>query len=317
MCEGGHHSLPGSSCYIDLSGGMNDQTAGHYSDQWGSEKGFLEFIQSNPQAKLVMPAAKLGWDRLFDRIRSDAANEDIYVYDAACGFGGIANELVDDTTSGHMHYIGADIHGSLGDIIPRIPDLEKCGMLLRWDISRPIPVRERFDYVICRASLHHTPDPRASFRSLCTVLKPGGTVAISVYNKKGVCRESSDNALREVISRMPNDEAYRVCRQFTLLGQALQQIREEVCLTEDLPLLGIKKGKYKVQELFYYNFLKCFNNDNFGEEFSTLVNYDWYHPQYAYRYTIDEVKPWFSENKIIIEQTVSIEAQHYLMGKKK
>ena len=63
--------------------------------------------------------------------------------------------------------------------------------------------------------------------------------------------------------------------------------------------------------------MKCFFNSEMGDQYSTLVNYDWYHPPFAYRYTIDEIKPWFDENNIEIEEVTSIDVQHYLRGVKK
>lgn len=86
-------------------------------------------------------------------------------------------------------------------------------------------------------------------------------------------------ALRDIISKMSSSQAYQVCRQFTVLGKALQQIKERVIFSEDLPLFGITRGEHELQELIYYNFLKCFHNEKFGDDYSTLVNYDWYHPQ--------------------------------------
>jgi SAM-dependent methyltransferase len=307
---------PGNSTYVALESADGDSTSDHYSIQWGIELGFLDFIKTQPKAKSVMPAAQLGWDRLFREIRAEAAKRPVWVYDAACGFGGIANEIVDDSTRTYLRYVGADIHGSLPGIIDRIPALEDCGLLLRWDISNPLPLNQEFDFVMCRASLHHTPDPSKSFESICRALKPGGRIAISVYNKKGVCREACDDALRAIVSPMESGEAFEVCRQFTVLGQVLQQVAERVSIPEDLPLLGISKGEYGVQELVYYHLLKCFYNAEFGDERSTLVNFDWYHPPFAFRYSREEVEAWFERAGLRVVESVSIGVQHYFLAEK-
>jgi arsenite methyltransferase len=292
------------------------QTSDHYSLQWGGELGFLKFIQDQEGAKAVMPAAKLGWDRLFAEIRARAEESDTSVYDAACGFGGLTNELVTDATSARLQYAGADVHGSLPAIFDRVPAAARCGLLLRWDISRPLPIDMTFDYVLCRAAVHHTPDPRATFASLCAMLKPGGTVAISAYRRKGPCREANDDALRAIVGGMSPDDAFAASAQFTVLGKALQQVAEKVEIPEDLPLLGIPRGSYAVQSLIYYHLLKCFYNPVFGDRYSTLVNYDWYHPQYAFRYDIEELRGWFDENGIEIAEEQSIEVQHFLRGRR-
>lgn len=307
----------GSATYAELTSAKGDATANHYSLQWGGKLGFLDFIQNSPAAKAATPGSRMGWPALFEEIRGRAQKGPVWVYDAACGFGGIADELINERTAEGLTYVGADIHSELEIVERKIAWFDRCGLLLRWDISTPLPVEEQFDYVICRAALHHTPDPRASFRSLCASLKPSGKIAISVYRKKSICREASDDALRAVISKLPEEQAFAVCRQFTVLGKALQAVTGKVRIDEDLPLLGIGKGEHAVQELIYYNLLKCFHNTEFGERYSTLVNYDWYHPEFAYRYELDEVKAWFDENGIDLVESQSIEVQHFLLGRKR
>ncbi|MBK7674988.1 MAG: class I SAM-dependent methyltransferase [Candidatus Accumulibacter sp.] len=307
----------GNAHLIDYLGANGTQTSDHYSHQWGDGLGFLDFIKKRPAVKSVMPSARLGWDDLFGRIRDRAIRENVSVYDAACGFGGLANELINEQTANYLQYVGADIHRSLDTIRDELPDFDRCGSLVRWDISNPLPIAEKFEYVLCRASLHHTPDPAKSFASLCAMVKPQGTVAISVYNKKSICREASDDALRSVVSRMPVDSAFEVCRQFSDLGKALQKIEEKVVIASDLPLLGISRGEYHVQELIYYYFLKCFYNDEFGDRYSTLVNFDWYHPGFAYRYSPEEIECWFRDNDIEILKRMTIDVQHYFEGIKR
>ena len=42
-----------------------------------------------------------------------------------------------------------------------------------------------FDYVYSMGVLHHTPDPYGGFLELCRVLKPGGVLIVSLYNRFG------------------------------------------------------------------------------------------------------------------------------------
>jgi SAM-dependent methyltransferase len=298
-------------------GRKDDQTSDHYSLQWGEQFGYLQFVNANPAAKAVMPASQLGWDDLFREIREAATDRPVAVYDAACGFGGIANDLLADPCAVHLAYLGADIHLSLPTIAEKIAGFDGRALLIRWDITRPVPVAAKFDYVLCRASLHHTPDPPATFATLCGALKPRGKVAVSVYRKKGLCREASDDVLRSIITGMAPEEAFETCRQLTVLGKALQRVVQEVEIPQALPLLGIPPGRYGVQQLVYYHLLKCFYNAEFGDRYSTLVNYDWYHPPYAYRYELDEVKSWFDANGIEIVETRSIAVQHFIVGVKR
>lgn len=43
-----------------------------------------------------------------------------------------------------------------------------------------------FDYIVCSGVIHHTPDPRKAFAELTRVLKPGGTLWLSVYGRYGL-----------------------------------------------------------------------------------------------------------------------------------
>ena len=54
----------------------------------------------------------------------------------------------------------------------------------------------------------------------------------------------------------------------------------------------------------------------YGERFSTLVNYDWYHPRYAHRYELNEVEQWFERNQLRLVEETSTDVQHYLKGQK-
>jgi SAM-dependent methyltransferase len=182
VCSRCGYRAQGTPNYINYLGGVRSATDEHYSLQWGTELGFLEFLRERPQAKEVMAAARLGWNRLFSQNRARGRSERIHVYDAACGFGGIANGIINETAAKNLDYPGTDIHSSLAIIPQKIREFHQCGLLLRWDISEPLPVEEKFDYVLCRAALHHTPDPPRAFSALCSSLQRGGLLAISVYN---------------------------------------------------------------------------------------------------------------------------------------
>lgn len=319
VCSSCENKMNKNGRYINLFNSKIDveKTAEHYGVQWGNKLGFHKFVQENKNARSVMPMSQLGWSNLYEKIYNKSSTEAISVYDAACGYGDIADQLTMNPCPNNLLYVGADIQASIEEIFERVPPLKDMGWLLRWDISKPLPIIEKFDYVLCKAAIHHTPNPEKTFNSLCMSLKKGGTIAISAYRRKNICRESSDNALRNIIGKMNDKEAFEQSKQFSILGQQLQKLSEKIEITEDLPLLGIKKGSYEIQEFIYNYFLKCFYNKSFGEKYSTLVNYDWYHPEFAYRYDIKELRQWFNNNNITITNEITIEAQHYLEGIKK
>ena len=316
LCLAGCSFLAPAPGVIDLlpQDRSSDQTSKHYSLQWGSDVDFASFCKTNPDALSVMTSKQMGWPSLVERIREQSFKGSVRLLDAACGYGGLFQDLFAPPGAVGLNYLGADIHQALSTI-QRPNDVgPDRASFLRWDISEPLPTDEVFDYVICRAAIHHTPDPAATFRSLVSRLAPGGTVAITVYAKKPATREASDDALRSLIVPKSPQEALGLARQFTLLGRDLQGCEEKIEIAQDLPFLGIKAGRYGIQEFIYDHFVKCWFNPSFGERYSDVVNFDWYHPPYAYRYEPEDIHHWFDENNLQIDRFFSTKAQHYFEG---
>lgn len=151
-----------------------------------------------------------------------------------------------------------------------------------------------FDFIYCQEVLHHTGAPKLAFNNLVSCLNDGGILAIYVYRKKAPGREFMDDYIREYLSVLPYEKAMQVCRQITEVGKVLSEIPGEIHL-KDVPLLGIEEGTYSVQRFVYHFFLKCFWNPAVGFEESSVVNFDWYHPQNCTRHTMEEVLAWFGE----------------------
>lgn len=295
----------------DLCSDNANATSDHYAKQWGDETGYTKFIRQSEDAARFTMARQLGWPALFERIRAASQSSPTSVYDAACGFGLIFRDLFAEPTPTGLSYVGADIHTELASI----PNDHGNARFVRFDVSEPLPTPERFDFVVCRAAIHHTPDPEHTFRSLTSVLKPGGTIAISAYVKKAPMREAVDTALRNSIIPLSSDEAFQLVRQCTLLGRDLQRSEGSIEIVQDLPFLRIPAGRYKIQEFIYDFLMKCWFNDEFGEQWSDIVNFDWYHPPFAYRYDLDELAAWYERSGVTLVKTESNKAQHYLEGK--
>jgi hypothetical protein len=133
----------------------------------------------------LMPRRQLAWLDLFERIRRRASVTLTRIYYAACGFGGILDELFRDPVPNYLLYVGADIHGAVGDI--KLPKRARDDQIFifRFDISNPPPVHEPFDFVICRAAIHHTASPVRTFSGLVCSVGANGHLAISASAKKG------------------------------------------------------------------------------------------------------------------------------------
>lgn len=297
-----------------IGGKTGGKTSDHYTDQWSLERGMGTFMTEGQAAPHTMQFV-LGWRGLFDRIREQAASSKVSVYDAACGYGGIMHTLFDGGNSTGLSYTGADIRANLQQM-PVPPGATPSQILLaRHDISDPLPLNETFDFIVCRNAIHHTPDPRKTFASLRRSLKPGGTIAISAYSKKARLREALDDAMRAAVVPMDNEAAFKASSDFTELGRALRQVTGTVTIGHDLEFLGIRAGTYGVQDLIYNHIVKFWYNEAFGPERSDVVNFDWYHPPYAYRSHLDELTAWYTAEGLSIDKTDTHPSQHYVEGR--
>jgi len=158
-----------------------------------------------------------------------------------------------------------------------------------------------FDLIYCQEVLHHTADPAGAFANLCTLLTPGGEIAIYVYKQKAPVREFVDDYVRGQIAHLPYEEALKACAQITELGRALAEQGGTVRVPA-VDILQIEAGEYPVQRFLYHFFMKCFWNPDLSFQDNAVINYDWYHPQDCSRHTLDEVRGWFAANGLTITQ---------------
>jgi SAM-dependent methyltransferase len=156
-----------------------------------------------------------------------------------------------------------------------------------------------FNFVYCQEVLHHIPEPERGLQNLCTLLSPGGEIAIYVYKRKAPIREFVDDYLRSKISGLTYDEAIQVCKQITELGKSLSQHGITIQVPR-VDALEIEEGEYDLQRFIYHFFMKCFWNPDLTFQENVAINYDWYHPQIATRHTLEEVRQWFIRAKLRI-----------------
>ena len=111
-------------------------------------------------------------------------------------------------------------------------------------------------------------------------LKKGGLFTVYVYKRKFWLREFFDCFIRTLT--VPNHWFCLLVSMFlTGLGGVLSRIN------------------LKFQRAVYWNVVKCFWNGELGWRLSLSGNYDWYRPEYAYRYSPLEILRWFYGMRLI------------------
>jgi len=214
------------------------------------------------------------------------------VLDAGCGSGFSASTwLAPGWAAQGSVWVGVDISTAVDIARERLGSIEHTHFVQADVLALPF-ADETFDAIFSEGVLHHTPSTERALRALVTVLRRGGELLFYVYRSKAPVREFTDDYVRAIVSELDPDDAWEALRPLTLLGQALAELRVEVDVPDDVPLLGIRAGRHDVQRLIYWHFAKLFWNEKLSLEENNHVQFDWYHPRYAHRHTEEEVRGW-------------------------
>ncbi len=208
------------------------------------------------------------------------------IVDAGCGLGYKAkwfadlspDSLVVGIDYSDAVFIAAERYGGVGNL---------C--FVRGDIADTQIRNEIVDYVSCDQVIMHTENPEKTFSELVRILRPGGDFSVYVYAKKALPRELLDDYFRSRSKSIPHEEMMGLSKQVTELGRRLSELKAEIDVP-DIPLLGIRGGRMNIQRFIYWNFLKCFWNEELGYATSVATNYDWYSPSNAKRYSEEEFR---------------------------
>lgn len=207
------------------------------------------------------------------------------IFDAGCGLGYKAAwfaRLAPDSL-----VLAMDISSAVDLAATEYRDLENL-FFIRGDIAETGFRDGSVDFVSCDQVIMHTESPERTFRELTRVTAPEGEVACYFYAKKALPRELIDEHFRTRCKELSNEQLWELSEQVTELGKRLSELRVSFDCP-GIPALGIKAGRYDIQRFLYWNFLKCFWNEDLGRETSVHTNFDWYSPSNARRFSKEEV----------------------------
>ncbi|NEZ58821.1 class I SAM-dependent methyltransferase [Adonisia turfae] len=166
-----------------------------------------------------------------------------------------------------------------------------------------------FDFINCDQVLHHTDSPPKTLKEFHRISSQDVYLNTYVYKKKALPRELLDEYFREYSKQLDNEQIWELSKQLTQLGKTLTDLNITIDVP-DIPALGIKGGKQNLQRFFYWNFIKCFWNENLGLETSINCNFDWYSPSNAWRYSQQEFLDMLEETGFKSEYLHCEEACH-------
>lgn len=220
-----------------------------------------------------------------------------YIFDAGCGLGYKAKWFADLAPNSIV--IGMDFSDACIIAAKNYKDTKNL-YFIKGDIADVSFKNDSINYVSCDQVIMHTEIPENTFKELTRITKNRGQFACYVYAKKALPRELLDDYFRIETKNLTNEQLWEMSRQLTQLGKTLSELKIKVEIP-DIPLLGIKGGKQDIQRFIYWNFLKCFWNEDLGYETSVATNFDWYSPSNAKRYSEEEYIKMIKDNNLSIE----------------
>jgi ubiquinone/menaquinone biosynthesis C-methylase UbiE len=156
------------------------------------------------------------------------------VLDAGCGAGHDSIRLAE---SGECRVIAVELSEEGAAQAARRASARENVSVVRGDLEQ-LPIHDQAcDFVYSYGVLHHLPDPEQGFRELVRVLRPGGAIAIYVYEDFST-RTGAERALlgavsgmRQLTTRIPRQVLYGMCQVASPL----------VFATMTLPARGLAK----------------------------------------------------------------------------
>lgn len=216
------------------------------------------------------------------------------IFDAGCGLGYKAAWFAKLAPKSIV--IGMDFSEAAECAANTYRDISNL-FFVKGDIAETNFADDVIDYVSCDQVIMHTENPDATFRELSRITKIGGEFSCYFYAKKALPRELLDDHFRSYCKSLSSEDLWAMSSQLSELGKVLSELDVKF-ISPDIPILGIKGGEYDIQRFLYWNFLKCFWNQDLGEETSNATNFDWYSPSNARRFSESEVRDLVSENNL-------------------
>ncbi len=215
------------------------------------------------------------------------------IFDARCGLGYKAAWFA--KLAPHALVIGMDFSDAASQAAQTYPEIENL-FFIQGDIAHTGLREGSVAYTSCDQVIMHTEDPAATFAELARITtRDGGEFACYFYAKKALPRELLDDYFRTQCTKMERQDLWAMAEQLTELGKRLSAL-DVAFDCPDIPALGIKGGRYDIQRFIYWNFLKCFWNEQLGKETSVVTNFDWYSPSNARRFSEPEVRAIVAAN---------------------
>lgn len=278
-----------------LRTGTSDQTHQQHTNEAFSEK-WQKYERSDEKERLYQYQRDWYLDLYGfgteERLKEFLSSKRV-ILDAGCGLGYKAAWFAE--LAPHALVIGMDFSDAARQAASTYAARSNL-FFIQGDIASTGMRDGSVDYTSCDQVIMHTENPSATFAELARITaRDDGEFACYFYAKKALPRELLDDYFRTQCMKMERHDLWAMSDQLTELGQRLSALNVSFDCP-DIPALGIPGGRYDIQRFIYWNFLKCFWNEQLGRETSVVTNFDWYSPSNARRFSEAEVHDLVAAN---------------------
>lgn len=169
----------------------------NYTDSFGYQWNTYKLTQIDRFAKNNASRDRLhtetGWD--MDKMSGQ------WMLDAGCGNG----RFLDIATETKAQVVGLDMSNAVDAAYELLKDRKNLH-LVQADMCNPPFKANTFDYVYSIGVIQHTPSPERSIKSIAALVKKGGQLAVTIYEKKNWTTLNAKYWIRPITKHM-NDRA--------------------------------------------------------------------------------------------------------------
>ncbi|MFM1801049.1 MAG: Demethylmenaquinone methyltransferase, partial [Planctomycetota bacterium] len=178
--------------------------------------------------------------------------------------------------------LGMDLSLAVNSAKEMTADYHDHVQIIRGDLLR-VPIREEaFDLVYSIGVLDHTPDPRQAFLNLAKCVKPGGRMAVWVYQVQSPKVEKIMKLHRSIASLLPVRWIERLSRWSVPIGGVKRKLMNSRIWI--IQKLGLAVHALTIGVSMHPD-----------PEVRACDTLDWYAPEFVSHHTPEEVEGWFRE----------------------
>lgn len=151
-----------------------------------------------------------------------------------------------------------------------------------------IPLKEKsFDKVICLGVLQHTPDPKRSFKSIASFVKPGGEICVDIYANRYRSLFSWKYLLRPITKKIDDKDLFKIISKTVNLMLPVSIFLRKVA------------GKFGARLLPIVEYSHLIKDYQLNKQWAILDTFDMYSPAHDHPCSIKILKNWFMEEGFV------------------